>query len=462
MAVGTPLRHILRAMNRTYRGAAHAVLGLLLGATACDFSTEPEVQKRIDVSLDFCASRTPIFFAYLNQDEEWTRVNPSAAGTFAFTATNRVIGAYVYQTGINYETEIIAAANTELEAVSGLACVEQTGTKSVSGSVAGVSGTQISRVSMSVSGVTLLAHQTTFGLSGLPDRLMDFVGSRLAVSGAVQQADRIRVLRAVNPSSGAVMPTLDFAASDAIVPATNTAQISGILSGDAAYLVNNLFTQLGTSQILTYVDPITTTGTVGQSFSSLPASAQVAGDFHDIFIIAAEAARGARGAETYFRAPRNVTLPLGPPIAEAVISTVAATPYVRLRAQMNSQLDYSGYVSVRYDQTFINNSTTAVTMYATPGYYRGRPATWDLTLPDLSGVTGWQNGWGLQAGTNIDWAVTAVGGRSVLLLGAPPNDGELLRYAARTSASLRRVNDPATALARVSAMPLRRPAARGR
>jgi hypothetical protein len=407
-------------------------LPMCLLAVACDLSpTEPEVQRRIDIQLDFCASRMPIWFGFLNQDEEWARVLPDAAGTFSFTATNRVMVAYVYQTGGNYETEVLAVGNTELEKISGVACVDQSGTKTVTGTVAGVSGTQLSRVGMATSAVRLLSHQTSFSLSELPDRPVDLVASRFAVSGTVQQADRIIVRRSQMPAAGSALALVDFNATEALAPATNTATVSGVLAGEQALLVNNLFTALGTSQILTTVDAITTNGQSG--FSSLPSSARIAGDYHDIFAVSADGDGGARGAERFFFVATNVTLPLGPPLPGVTITTVASAPFVRLRAQFSSQLDYAGYVSAVFEQNFQQIATTKVSVFATPAFFRGRPSTWTLDVPDMSGASGWQNGWGLQTGTNIDWTVSAVGGRSDFVLGIRPNDGESLRFAVRTS-----------------------------
>ena len=54
----------------------------------------------------------------------------------------------------------------------------------------------------------------------------------------------------------------------------------------------------------------------------------------------------------------------------------------------------------------------AVTVSATAGYYGSAPATWDVTMPDLSAAAGWNSAWGLQDGTPIDWAVLAEGGAS--------------------------------------------------
>jgi hypothetical protein len=422
-------------------------------AAGCDTSpTEPEVQHPIAIAMDFCATRMPIWFAHLNQGEEWTRVLPSASGTFSFTASNRVMVAYVYQTGADVEAEILAVANTELEMVSGRTCLDETGTKSVSGTVAGVSlSSQYSRVGMGVAGVVLLSHQTSFGLTSLPDRALDLVASRFGVSGNAQLADRMIIRRNLNPASGSTLPLVDFGSNEAFFPAGGLLNLTGVLTGDDVRVINNLFTANGTSQILSDV-----TGTANGAFpySAVPSSAQAAGDSHVIFANAFAGDGSFRGAQRFFGAPATSTLPLGPPLSAVTITTVASAPYVRLRAEFGSQLDYSGFVSAEYVQNFQQLSTTKVTIFATPGFFRGRPSTWSVDIPDFSGTSGWQNGWGLQTGTNIDWAVSGVGGRSDFLFGAAPADGEVIRYGVRTSAgaSVRRPN-PMAAFARTTARP---------
>ena len=75
-----------------------------------------------------------------------------------------------------------------------------------------------------------------------------------------------------------------------------------------------------------------------------------------------------------------------------------------------------------------------VTITMTHGY--GASGTWNVTVPDLSGVNGWQNAWGMvNGGEPVDWTVTVYGGRPALLFGAAPLDGETVRFASRTSSA---------------------------
>src|SRR5262249_5792019 len=99
--------------------------------------------------------------------------------------------------------------------------------------------------------------------------------------------------------------------------------------------------------------------------------------------------------------------------------------------------------SARYDraaafqlseQTAFNTITVSVTV--TEGFFNGNPSAWDVTIPDLSGVDGWQNAWGLQTGSPIDWVVTTYYGRPALVLGADPTEGEGVQFAGTRSAAM--------------------------
>src|SRR5438132_6747582 len=140
------------------RLASVSVLALTL--VGCQDSTVPINQKMIDVLLDFCSDATPVWFAFQNQNGQWTRVTPNGEGTVAFTAADRLTIAYVTQRGSDYTTEILNTANTELEKVSGTACNEEIGTKQLNGTLTGLTGTQIALVSMFVSSAYLTAQQT--------------------------------------------------------------------------------------------------------------------------------------------------------------------------------------------------------------------------------------------------------------------------------------------------------------
>ena len=412
-------------LPRLWRAAALTALSLGL---ACDSGTDPEPQILMDLALDFCSNDVPVWIAYRNQGANWTTLVPNAEGTVTFSATNDVELAFVRQNGGDSDTEIIYAANTELAAISGRSCREESGSKRVNGSVSGVVGSQASQVAMSFSTVYLPANATSFSLTGLPDRPLDVLASRYNLTAGTQMADRIIIRRNQSFVNNATMPVLDFTDPTTLVPAAFGVTLSGIAAGEEAFLQNYFVSQLETMQLLASVEPV---ADGAHTLVGVPQQDLAGGDYHDAFVVAVDASGAVRGMDRFFLAPTNQSMTLAGPMGTVVITEVATAPYLRLSAQTVRATDYARAIRAEYvqEQAF---ASTRVSMTVTNGY--NAPTTWDATIPDLSGVSGWQNEWGLvNGGEPIDWTVSVHGGRPELLFGAPPADGEVARFAGRTN-----------------------------
>lgn len=405
------------------RLAAPVLAAALAG---CDLSTSPRQNlTEIPIELDFCAGDVPVWFAYQNQSRPWEVVTPDASGTVRFTATDRVGVAFVFQEGADARTEMVFTSNQDLEKISGASCLEETGVKTASGSVTGLTGTQVALVGMSFASA-YLDTDGTFTLTQLADRPLDLIASRQTLNGATQHANRLVLRRSQNFVSGATMPAIDLAAGTA--PVVQTATVTGILaSDDEALLLNNFFSQLETTHVLSVVQPLTN-GTV--PFMEVPASLLAAGDYHDLFAMTFSGATS-RGVERFHTTPGDQTLAIGPPLATPVVTTASTQPYVRFRTQLAAQTDYSSVVSLEFfqEQQF---STTEVVITVTASHFGGTPVVWDLTIPDLSAVPGFQTTWGLRGGS-VAWSVIAFLGRPELVFGGRPAQNETVKFA--TSAS---------------------------
>lgn len=412
-----------------FRTATRAsALALLIAG--CSDSTPPVPQKLVDVLLDFCSNDTPVWLAHLNEGAQWTPVAANSEGTFSFTANNHVVLAFVRQSGSDYHTEIIYTTSTDLEKVTGQACLEEGGSKTYNGTVAGVSGSQQAVVTMNFSSVYLTPQQTSFALTQLADRPLDLVASRVVVAGNAQASDRVIIRRSQNLVNNSTMPVLDFAGAEAITPTSVTATVSGLSIGETTLLQNNFFSQLETSQTLF---ALSGAANGASSVTTLPVSVLAAGDYHDLFAFGIASTGSVRGVERFYRAG-NQTLPLGAALATPTISTLGTTPYVRLRAQLARQTEYGGAVNVEYSQQHPNQTLTTVSITMTSGY--DPTGSWTMDIPSLSSIAGWQNSWGLlSGGGTIEWTVSAYSGRPELLLGAKPNDNETVSFASRSSST---------------------------
>lgn len=405
------------------------LLPALAFATSCESGTDPEPQNPIDLVLDFCANEVPVWMAYRNEGADWVRLTPTAEGSVSFTATNDVALAFVRQDGSDYHTEVVFAANTELEAISGVSCREESGAKTVNGTVSGVVGSQVAQVGMSYSSVYLSSAQTSFTLAQIPDRTVDLVASRSNVTATTQLADRVVIRRAQTPITGSPLTPIDFAGASALATTAFGATITGV-GQDFAFLQNYFVSQLGTEHLLAHAEPVDD-GSV--TLVGVPQAELVAGDYHDAFLIAVDGSGGVRGIERFFRAPATQTLPLGAAMPTPAVTEAASTPSVRLRASVARTTDYQRAMSVQFVQQQLFSVTT-VTMTMTSGY--DATGSWEMTMPDLSGASGWQNAWGfVNGGDPVDWTMTVFGGRPELLFGAAPVEGETVRFAGRTNST---------------------------
>lgn len=400
---------------------------------ACDSTTEPEEQRLVNVLLDFCANDTPVWFAFRNQDADWVRVNPDAEGTFALTATNRVILAFTRLDGASPHTEIVYAHNMELETISGRACLEETGSIQVNGSVTGVGAGELAQVSANFETVFVDPEvQTAFELSQLPARPVDIVASRVSVDGPSHASNRVIIRRSFPPTNNATLQPLDFSvvSTEVFTPTTATLSITGA-TGAGGYVLSNFFSQLETSHELTYLDGLPPSSV---SVTAIPTAQLAEGDYHSVFAVVFDASGNARGAQRYFRAPAVLPMPIAGEAPSPAISAIASAPYLRLRASAQRPTAYGGAFNIEYMQTQ-SISERRVTVTMTRLYHSGG-GTWTVDVPDLSSVAGWQNGWGLQSGGSaIDWTAIVIGGRGELALGAPPEDGEGLPFATFSSSA---------------------------
>jgi hypothetical protein len=377
----------------------------------------------------FCT--LPGFFAYRNDGGAWTRVPPSN-GSFTFMATPKV--AITFATGVSLETYY--TSSDELKAVTNMGCRATTGTKTLKGSFVNLGPTAPSGDKsygwIKADGAGAVSSGA-FTLANVPDRAVDLLAVDYAYASdsfpPFPPAKAIIRRNALLPS-GSTMSAFDFASSEAIPFQTNQLNVVGGLSNDWNYLIMEFTTANGSHQ--SWADAEAYQG-AARTFHDVPASILVDGDLHKLsFYGDANDFASARSVITYFRQPSDKTVVLGPKLNRPTITTVATSPYLRIRATLASQAEYGSAVRLEYAQDdFGGVNTTSWIVTGTAGYFGGTPSTWDLEIPDLSAVPGFPSGIGFVPSQTTYVTASAWGDLLGVYVfsGRAPRDGDVVKYA---------------------------------
>lgn len=362
-------------------------------------------QPTADVTLAFCPGGEPGWFAYQNEGFNWKQAQP-AGNLFTVAATNKVGVAFSYVIGGSSYVSVIYATRAELDAgFNEAGCF---GDRTLTGTTANVSASQIAIVGMGLSSV--VPANNAYSLSFLRAAPLDLIALRGIVSNGLLSPDRVIIRRAIATASGA-LPLLDFQAGEALAPAMNTVTVTGA-GADALFTYTDFWGATYTpmplfSNVITTTTPFTTYGA--------PASTIVAGDVHEMSIeTLGQDPNVYRAMLTYFATPADRTVALPPTLNVGTINAASASPFVRMRGQLESQSAYASLVRFRFGQ-----GSKEVRVEMTAAYAGGMPATWDLTVPDLTTASGFEPAWMLSTGSVIYHSV-AYAGKPEVIFGIRP------------------------------------------
>jgi hypothetical protein len=93
-------------------------------------------------------------------------------------------------------------------------------------------------------------------------------------------------------------------------------------------------------------------------------------------------------------------------------------PFVRLRGQLESQSAFPNLVRFRFGSGTAGASKE-VRVEMTAAYGGGMPATWDITIPDMSAAGGFDPAWMLGTGSVVYHSI-AFAGKPEMLFGVNP------------------------------------------
>ena len=419
-------------LTGTGTGVANQTASLAVNVTAAPTTS---------ATFAFCADEAPIWLAVQDGTGAWTRVNAAAANSYTFNlSADRGGVAYVTRTGAGGPTTLTVfyATAAELRGTAGgttnVACT--VGGKTVNGTATGLGPAESATIAFASASASVTAASAggAFQLRNVPNGSYDLVAGRVAttVTGSDFSSvlNRLIVRRGLNPADNSTLAALDFNAAESFAPATANLTV-GNLGADQAFTSVGLTTANGTTASFFSGAP---SSAATRAYYGLPTAQLATGDLHSLTAFATSGGTGSsvRFATLYSRTVTDRTVTLGAALNAPTTSTVASTPYLRLRAQLAAQSEYNRFGGVSFAQSQGTSIVRSVSVYAT-GAVAGTSG-FDLTIPDLTAAAGWDNAWGLQAGTATEYSVFATGGTSTGLgfLGQNPTDGATVVSASRS------------------------------
>jgi hypothetical protein len=398
------------------------------------------------------ASEVPAFFAYQDGSGPWKQVLPATTGTitrFTFTLVqdrggvlavrhttspmvadalnnqrgrslvnarrtrSRVAGtrgarAYPALLVDQYFTDVAYATTPELAQDGIDNCRQTLGTRTVSGSVAGISAPEVGVISLGDATEVFLPGSTAnpVTLSGVPEGVSDLIASRMPAAG--NAPDRIVVLRGLDVPDGGVIPaTIDFTGPNSSLAASATATITGSGS-DLLEMYTDLVTSNGRGAL--WFDLVPSLNTQ-RPWGGLSSGSMIPGDFHGLAAFATPPAAGPADFRVVLRftgAVANQSMTMGAVLNTPAATQIVAGAYPRYRFQGSVPADYNKGVSV--DIASAAGDGNGYSIIATSAWLAGAGSAlaYDLTMPDVSALPGFPPAARLTAGPN-DTAVSGFG-----------------------------------------------------
>jgi hypothetical protein len=380
------------------------------------------------IAWTYCGTDRPVYFAVQDGTGPWSRVSAGSDGVFRFDISSSRGGvAAVQAVGNGHTMKVYYFTRDELVS-QGRSFCDDPGTRTVTGTVAGVAATDLVNIGFAGKAATVSPSAgTAWTLTNVSGGTRDLVAARAALSlsglNVSYTLSGLLLRRNVAVGSGGAQPVLDFASSAAITPASANLTLAN-LNGEFATLVTMFATANSGSGALLYTDVGNTATT--RTWRGVPAASQASGDLHTLIGSATASLTNSlvgRQATLYTSAVADRTLTFGPALGAVTTGTVAGSGMVRFRSQYTMQAQYNRLIIVQYQQT---SNARIHEIQASSGYLGGTSV--DVSVPDLSGLSGWLAAYGLASGVSTTWTFTASGWTGGSLLGLQA-DGTLVQSA---------------------------------
>lgn len=378
----------------------------------------------------YCRGAEPAWVAFQDGDGPWTRAQPIASGQFTtfhhdFTSNRGAVArAQQFASGLT-SLSILYAIPSELGFASDTAFQQCSGDalKTLNGSVAGLEANDVALVSAgnSLRDFTSPEFGNTWQLRGLLAGPQEFLATRAARVNGVASVTKMILRRSPALADGATLPVFDFESEEAFQPVVRTVTFAG---NDASAVT--AYTQLRTEHGNAFVTFLVGGGaSVSSPYVAIPDIRLKGGELQSVGASTLPVGNVVRSAAVFFRSPADRTLTFGAVPSAPELSVVSATPTLRLRARFATQTDYDRYTSINFQQ----GQNTVVSLSMSQAYATRGPGGYDLIVPELTSVTGFDPRWALHTGTQVLWTTARVGGSVAWNNYALPREGDVTRAA---------------------------------
>jgi hypothetical protein len=354
-----------------------------------------------NVTLDYSAcpaTSKPIWVAAQDGSGAWTRVT-GTGDIYKFNVTSGK-GGYAATTQNGTSTATVVNLFTQAELTAGtITLCATSGTRSVTGTVAGLGQTDAGIISMGGASTTTTAASTNFTLNNMLSGSQDLVAYRSNLLAGPSAGDRAVIVRDLNPASGGSVGTIDFNGSSAITPASGTITVTGGAAGDSYFQTMLYLTGANcTAGSLYFLNGAT--NPVMPEFG-IPAASQRATDFHEALLSASTSTTSTRTVIAVFHTLATQSIALGAALPTPTITSLSGS-YKRLQAVLSIPSDYQTSATLTYTQG--GKSGTVATSF---GYLGSANAT--LAFPDFSGVAGFDPTWLPASSATVNTAISVAG-----------------------------------------------------
>ena len=422
------------APNGTYTATIRAVGANSGGERTATIQVVVASTTTGNITWRLCSSapRYPAFFVAVKDGSgAWTRVVAGDGGfSYSFNVTQPTASvAWVSLDSGVARTTVYNYTQQEMSALAASECTlyQNSSTRSATGQLTGMSTGELSLVGMGwwVTSTTNPPGSTTssYSLLNLPAGPLDLVAVRASIDiNGFINPNRAIIRRALNPASGGSNGLIDFNAAEAFDMTASTWTV-GNTNGEA-FSHSQYFNTAGSSTGLFHPVPTTERTVTTRTVHGIPTARSIDGDLHQTILTigALGLRRATRQVITYSRSIPNRTLSFGPSLPLPTISVVSVADAGLLRAQGTLPTEYITGVALDV------KSTGAFARFATINSSRGflgAGANYDVQLPDLTGVLGWDRNWSIRPGDATNWWVS--GGGAILDF----FDGRFIFYSTR-------------------------------